>query len=228
MNPFVRADETTGHSTKPSKNDSQVAGYQDKLIVGLTGGIGSGKSTAAELFAQHGAAIIDTDEIAHHLTRHDGEAIPSIRAVFGAAYITQDGALNRASMRALVFADADARQRLEQLLHPLILQQAECELAEASSYPYAILVVPLLAQTPAFRQLVQRVLLLDCDEQRQIERVVRRSELTGEEVRAIIASQTPRSERLKLADDIIVNNGDLDSLSAQIARLHQRYSQNSD
>jgi len=207
MSPFVRA--------------------QDRLVVGLTGGIGSGKSTVSGLFAELGAAVIDTDDIAHRLTRSGGDAIPALRAAFGDRYITDDGALDRAQMRTLVFADAAARQRLEQLLHPLILAQAESELAQASA-PYAILVVPLLPQAPAFRRLVQRVLVVDCDEATQLARVVRRSRMTEAEVRAIIASQTPRAGRLELADDVICNDGDLDSLSDQVDALHRRYLQNSD
>lgn len=198
------------------------------LVVGLTGGIGSGKSTVADLFAAQGAAIIDTDDIAHRLTQPGGTAIPALRAEFGDRYIGDDGALDRARMRALVFADATARERLERLLHPLILAQAESELAQNADAPYAILVVPLLPRVPAFRRLMQRVLAVDCDEHIRLARVVRRSRLTEEEVRAIIASQTPRTEQLALADDIILNDGDLDTLTDQIDALHRRYLQNSD
>lgn len=198
-----------------------------KLVVGLTGGIGSGKSTVAGLFAAQGAAVIDTDDIAHSLTRSGGIAIPALRAEFGDRYIGDDGALDRAAMRALVFSDPTARRRLEGLLHPLILAQAESALAQASA-PYALLVVPLLPQAPAFRRLVQRVLVVDCDEATQLARVVRRSRMTEAEVRAIVASQTPRSERLALADDVIRNDGDLDALSDQVDALHRRYLQNSD
>jgi dephospho-CoA kinase len=198
------------------------------LVVGLTGGIGSGKSTVAELFAGYGAAIIDTDAIAHRLTGPGGIAIPAIRAAFGERYIGHDDSLKRQEMRALAFADPAARQRLEGLLHPLILSLAETELAQNAAAPYAILVVPLLPQAPAFRRLAQRVLVVDCDELAQLTRVVRRSGLTETEVRAIIASQTPRAERLALADDVIHNDGDLDGLSAQVAALHRIYMQNND
>ncbi|HEX5364718.1 MAG TPA: dephospho-CoA kinase [Gallionella sp.] len=229
MSPSEHADETPSQSTRLTENEPLIAGYQDgRLIVGLTGGIGSGKSTVAELFARHGAAIIDADEISHQLTQPAGAAIPAIRAAFGDLYIDPNGALNRARMRTLVFADAEARQRLEQLLHPLILAQAKMRLSQAASAPYRILVVPLLAQAPEFRRLVQRVLVVDCDERHQIERVVRHRGLTETEARAIIASQTPRTERQRLADDIITNEGDLSSLSAQVDALHQRYLENSD
>jgi dephospho-CoA kinase len=201
---------------------------QDRLVVGLTGGIGSGKSTVAGLFAELGAAIVDTDDIAHRLTQSGGDAIPALRAEFGDRYIDGDGALDRAAMRALAFSDSAARHRLERLLHPLILARAEAELAQAGTAPYAILVVPLLAQAPAFRRLVQRVLVVDCDEATQLARVVRRSRLTGEEARAIVATQTPRTERLALADDVISNDGDLDSLADQVDALHRNYLKNSD
>ncbi len=200
----------------------------DRLVVGLTGGIGCGKSTVSGLFAAQGAAIVDTDDIAHRLTRSGGLAIPAIRAAFGERYIAGDGALDRAAMRALVFADAAARQRLEGLLHPLILSLAEAELMRNADAPYAILVVPLLPQAPAFRRLVQRVLVVDCEEALQIARVVRRSQLTEEEARAIVASQTPRAERLALADDVISNDGDLDDLTDQVDALHRKYLKNSD
>ncbi|OGS91530.1 MAG: dephospho-CoA kinase [Gallionellales bacterium GWA2_60_18] len=197
------------------------------LVVGLTGGIGSGKSTVAALFAQHGAGIIDTDEIAHRLTQAGGAAIPALRAAFGNDCLTVAGALDRARMRALVFSDSAARQRLEQILHPLIREQARSQLQELQAMPYIILVVPLLPASPAFRQMVQRVLVVDCDEATQIARVAARSAMTETEVRAIIASQTARAERLRLADDIIHNDAGPNSLAAQVAALHERYRQNS-
>ena len=219
-----QADKTTSHSTRLPKNDSQVAGYQDRrLVVGLTGGIGSGKSTVAALFAEHGAGIIDTDAIAHHLTQAGGEAISSIRAAFGNDYLTSDGALDRAKMRRLIFSDATAKQRLEHILHPLIREQAKAQLRQLQASPYILVIVPLLPESPAFRQLVQRVLVVDCDENTQITRVTGRSSLTEAEVRAIIARQTPRTDRLLLADDVIRNDAGLDNLAKQVAVLHERY-----
>lgn len=194
-----------------------------RLIIGLTGGIGSGKSTVAALFAEHGAGIIDTDAIAHRLTQAGGEAIAAIRAAFGDEYITDDGALDRARMRALIFSDAAAKQRLEQILHPLIFEQAKMELQQLQAKPYILAVVPLLPENPAFQQLVQRVLVVDCDENTQIARVIGRSRMTETEVRAIIARQTPRAERLRLTDDVIRNDTGLDNLSEQVAVLHERY-----
>ncbi|OGS95671.1 MAG: dephospho-CoA kinase [Gallionellales bacterium RIFCSPLOWO2_02_FULL_57_47] len=197
---------------------------QDRLIIGLTGGIGSGKSTVAALFAEHGAGIIDTDAIAHQLTQAGGVAIAAIRAAFGDDYLTDDGALDRAKMRALIFSDAAAKQRLEQILHPMIFEQAKAQLRLLQASPYILVVVPLLPESRTFRQLAQRVLVVDCDENTQISRVIGRSRMTGKEVRAIIARQTSRAERLRLADDIIHNDAGLDRLAEQVATLHQRYS----
>ena len=193
------------------------------ICIGLTGGIGSGKSIVAALFAEHGAGIIDTDAIAHHLTQAGGEAIPSIRAAFGNDYLTSDGALDRARMRRLIFSDTAAKQRLEYILHPLIREQAKAQLRQLQASPYILVIVPLLPESPAFRQLVQRVLLVDCEENTQVARVIWRSRLTEEEVRAIITRQTPRAERLQLADDIIRNDSGLGSLAEQVAVLHERY-----
>jgi dephospho-CoA kinase len=202
------------------------------LVVGLTGGIGSGKSTVADMFAKRGAPIIDTDTIAHQLTQAGGDAIQPIRAAFGSDYITENGALDRAKMRALIFSDAAAnrrldRKRLEGILHPLIRDRAKAQLLQSQAAPYVILVVPLLPESPAFRQLAQRILVVDCDEATQIARVVERSRMREAEVRAIIASQTPRAARLQLADDVISNNAGLDILGKQINTLHEYYSNTS-
>lgn len=194
-----------------------------RLIVGLTGGIGSGKSTVAALFAEHGAGVVDTDAIAHALTQAGGKAIGAIRTAFGNDYLTNDGALDRNKMRKLVFSDSAAKQQLEQILHPLIRDQAKAQLLQLEAYPYIILVVPLLPESPAFLRLVQRVLAVDCNEDTQVARVAGRSRLTEKEVRSIIALQTPRAERLRLADDIIHNDAGLGSLAEQVAALHERY-----
>jgi dephospho-CoA kinase len=195
-----------------------------KLCIGLTGGIGCGKSTVSDLFAKHGAGIIDTDAIARRLTQVRGEAIAAIRAAFGDDYITADGALNRAKMRGLIFSDAAAKQRLELILHPLILEQAKVQLRQLQTKPYIILVVPLLPESPAFRQLAQRVLVVDCNEKTQVARVIGRSRTGEAKVRNIIAQQTPRAERLQLADDVIHNDAGLDSLAEQVTVLHGHYS----
>ena len=193
------------------------------LCIGLTGGIGCGKSTVADMFAKLGAAIIDTDVIAHRLTQANGIAIPAIRSAFGNEYIDEGGALNRDKMRALIFSDAAAKQRLELILHPLIREQAKSQLQQLHSKPYIVIVVPLLPQSPEFQHLVQRILVVDCAEESQVSRVIGRSSMSEAEVRAVIAQQTARADRLKLADDVIHNDTGMDSLSAQVAALHQRY-----
>ena len=194
------------------------------LCVGLTGGIGCGKSTAAKLFQELGAFIIDTDEIAHRLTRADGRAIDAIRAAFGDRYIAEDGSMDRAGMRELIFSDGLAKRRLESLLHPMILDSAQAQLRQAEGSPYVVMVVPLLLGSPGFLRLVQRILVVDCDESRQVERVGQRSQLGEHEVRAIMAQQIGRMERLRGAHDVIHNNGDLAGLAQQVAELHNVYS----
>jgi len=194
------------------------------FCVGLTGGIGCGKSTVAELFAGHGAGIIDTDAISRRLTQSGGDAITSIRAAFGDDYITAEGSLDRTRMRQQIFADADAKRRLERILHPLILQQARQQLDRLQDRRYVIIAVPLLPESPAFRQLIQRILVVDCAESTQIARVITRSRMSEAEVRSIIAQQTPREQRLRIADDVIHNEAGLDSLAEQVAALHRSYS----
>ena len=194
------------------------------LIVGLTGGIGSGKSTVASLFLEHGAGIIDTDEIAHRLTQADGAAMAAIRADFGDDFITDDGALNREMMRRLIFSDSAAKKRLEAILHPMILDLARTKIHELQASPYIILVAPLLPESPALQEMIQRVLVVDCDENTQIARVTGRSRMTEAEVRAVIAQQTQRAKRLQFADDVIHNESSLGNIAKQVAILHEGYS----
>lgn len=194
------------------------------LCVGLTGGIGSGKSTVAKLFQQHGALIIDTDAISHQLTQTNGGAMSAILEIFGDSFTTQDGALDRAKMRNLIFADESSKRRLEDLLHPLILEQVHQQLQQPGQFLYVIMVVPLLLQSPGYLQLVQRVLVVDCDEQHQIERVMQRSGLSDKEVRAVMAQQSSREQRLAQAHEVIHNDGGIDELSRQVAVLHDLYS----
>ncbi len=193
------------------------------FCVGLTGGIGCGKSTVARLFAELGVAIIDTDQISHQLTQSKGSAITAIRAKFGDQYIAADGAMDRDKMRELVFSDTAAKQHLEEILHPLILAQALRQLELASHSSYQIMVVPLLLETSAFRKLMQRVLVIDCSESEQIARVTRRNQLNEQQVRTIISRQIPRAERLSLADDIIENHAGLDMLKMRVTDLHKHY-----
>ena len=194
------------------------------LIVGLTGGIGCGKSAVAEIFTRLGAAVIDTDQIARQLTALGQPALAAIREQFGGEYFLPDGNLDRARLRHLVFSDAAAKKQLEALLHPLIRDEVRRSLVTVQT-PYAIVAVPLLLETGAYREMVQRILLVDCDEEQQVERVMARSRLSEQEVRAIMASQISRSERLLLADDIIDNHGDRTALQQQVEQLHRRYLQ---
>ncbi|MCM2309617.1 MAG: dephospho-CoA kinase [Sulfuritalea sp.] len=197
-------------------------------VVGLTGGIGSGKSAAADLFAERGILVVDTDAIAHALTAPGGAAMPAIRAEFGATVAAADGALDRAAMRAIVFADGSAktmaRQRLEAILHPMIRRESERLLAaDAARSPYAILMVPLLIEAGSYRERVDRIAVVDCAEATQIARVMGRNGLAREEVQRILAAQATRAERLAVADDVIDNDGDLAALRPQIERLHVNY-----
>lgn len=192
------------------------------FIVGLTGGIGSGKSTVAELFVQRGAQLVDTDAIAHELTGPSGAAMPALREAFGDDILRADGGLDRAAMRRLVFADVAAKQQLETLLHPLIRRESERRCADATA-PYVILAVPLLIESGAYRERCDRILVVDCDEATQVARVVARSGMAAAEVRAIMAAQVNRQVRCAAADDCIHNDGAPEALSAQVEKLHQDY-----
>ena len=193
-----------------------------KFVVGLTGGIGSGKSAVAELFARRGIVIVDTDSIAHEFTAQGGGAIAAIRESFGSEFITPEGTLDRERMRALVFRDPPSKRRLERILHPRIRAQSAARVASAGS-PYVMLVVPLLVEAGVDRARCQRVLVINCDEETQIERVMRRSHLPEDEVRRIMATQAGRAERLAAADDVLDNSGGLDELEPLVDALHQRY-----
>jgi dephospho-CoA kinase len=191
-------------------------------VVGLTGGIGSGKTTVANHFAELGVTLVDTDLIAHQLTGPGGMAMPAIQAEFGATVIAADGRLDRAAMRQIAFSDPAARRRLEAILHPLIRQESERQLAAATS-PYAILVVPLLVEGGKPRERAQRVLVVDCQPQTQIDRVMKRNNLPREQVEAILAAQASRAQRLAAADDLIDNDGAPDTLAQRVRTLHERY-----
>jgi dephospho-CoA kinase len=194
------------------------------LVVGLTGGIGSGKSAAADEFARLGAALVDTDVIAHELTGSGALAIPGIRKLFGEKAIGPDGAMDRRKMRDHVFADPAAKRKLEALLHPLIREESARRIAAARA-PYVVHVVPLLIESPDYRRRVDRVLVVDAPEDVQVARVRSRSGLSAEEVRAIMRTQVPRAERLAAADDVLDNGGSRDALRTQVAALHQKYLQ---
>jgi dephospho-CoA kinase len=192
-----------------------------KLTVGLTGGIGSGKSTAAAMLASLGAAVIDTDQISRELTAAGGVALGAIREAFGAAVIGAEGALDRAAMRRQAFAEPAVRRRLESLLHPMIRAEAERRLALATE-PYAVLVVPLLFESGGYAGRVDRTVVVDVDEALQIERTAARSGLSREEVLAIMAAQWPRWRRLQVADEVLWNGGSTAQLEAQCVRLDAR------
>jgi dephospho-CoA kinase len=193
-----------------------------RFVVGLTGGIGSGKSAAADEFGRLGATVVDTDAIALELTRAGGAATGQVRSLFGDAYVDAEGAMDRARMRALAFRDPAAKKKLEELLHPMIRAESERRIAAASG-PYVIHVVPLLVESAGYRQRVARVLVVDCPESMQMERVRRRSGLSEDEVRRIIGAQSKREDRLAAADDVIDNSGTLDALHKQVRELHARY-----
>ncbi|MDN0077291.1 dephospho-CoA kinase [Crenobacter sp. SG2303] len=191
-------------------------------VVGLTGGIGSGKSTVAELFAERGVTVVDTDRISHQLTGPNGGAMAAIEAEFGSTVVRKDRALDREAMRGIVFSDPGARVRLEAILHPLIRAESERQLCLAEG-PYALLVVPLLFETGHYDALLARVLVVDCSEEVQRHRVMQRNGLDEATVSAIMAAQLPRAERLARADDVIDNNDGLAALTLQVDAKHRYY-----
>jgi dephospho-CoA kinase len=192
-------------------------------VVGLTGGIGSGKSAAAAEFARLEAAVVDTDAIAHELTAAGGAAIAEIRRQFGPEYVDAAGALDRKRMREAVFADPTLKERLETILHPMIRAESQRRISSEKAAPYVIHVVPLLIESPDYRKRVSRVLVIDCPESLQVSRVRQRSALPEEEVRRILAAQIKRETRLAAADDVIDNSGTIDALQQQVRRLHEKY-----
>jgi dephospho-CoA kinase len=192
------------------------------FVVGLTGGIGSGKSAAAAEFERLGATVVDTDAIAHELTQAGGAAIAELERFFGKDVIGHGGAMDRKKMRDRVFADPAARKSLEALLHPLIREESQRRIGAAQG-PYVIHVVPLLIESPDYRSRVDRVLVIDAPVEMQVERVRLRSALSEAEVRAIVAAQTTRAQRLAAADDVIENRGTIDALRKQVAAFHLKY-----
>jgi dephospho-CoA kinase len=191
-------------------------------VVGLTGGIGSGKTAVADAFAALGVEIVDTDALAHRLSAPGQPGFQAIRRAFGDGVLTAEGDLDRARLRNLVFADAEARARLETALHPLIRAEAE-RLMRSWCGPYGIVVVPLLLERGGLRSIVDRVLVVDCPEEEQVRRVAARSGLAAEEVRAIMATQLDRSQRLAGADDVLDNSGAPDAIAPQVLALDRRY-----
>lgn len=203
-------------------NETHTAPTGQPLAIGLTGGIGSGKSLVADLFAENGATIVDTDVIAHGLTAPGGAAIAAIADCFGSEFIGADGAMDRARMRARIFSDPGARQQLEAILHPRIRAAAEAT-ARSATGPYTLFVVPLLVESGNWVQRVDRVLVVDCPEALQLARVMARNGLPEQQVLAIMAAQATRRARLDAADDVVVNDAGREALLPQVARLHASY-----
>lgn len=193
-------------------------------LVGLTGGIGSGKSTVAGMFAVLGVRIIDTDLISHQLTQAGGAAVPALRDTFGPHVIDAQGALDRSRMRELVFNNPAEKRRLEAILHPLIFARTKLQAASPTDAPYTLIVVPLLFESGRYADWLQRVITVDCPQESQIARTMQRSKLDEPAVRAIMAQQLSREERLALSDEVILNNVGLDDLKMQVVGMHRRLS----
>jgi len=198
-----------------------VIPMQPGLRVGLTGGIGSGKSTVCRIFTEIGVPVIDADEIAHQLTRAAQPALQLIVEAFGANVLTDSGELNRAYLRNLVFNDDAARTRLENILHPLVYKEIESRIRELN-YPYCIICIPLLIEKQAHDK-VDRVLVIDAPEEQQILRACKRDHTDRINIMRIMQTQTTRAKRLAEADDIIHNDGDITSLQRQVTMLHNAY-----
>jgi len=192
--------------------------------IGLTGGIGSGKTTVADMFAARGVPVIDTDLIAHQITAPGGLAMPLIESAFGPQYVAADGSLDRARMRTRVFGDGAAKAQLESITHPLIRAESERQRNLARG-AYHIVVVPLLVEAGPRAVKTDRVLVVDCPVDTQIERVMQRNGFSRDQVLAIIARQATREARLAAADDVILNDAQatLDTLEREVEALHANY-----
>ena len=212
-------------SSNVSPEQSHLSALRQRLpLVGLTGGIGSGKTAVSELLTQLGAGVIDTDLIAHHITAPGGSAIPLIQRCFGPEFIESSGALDRVKMRALVFSTPDARKSLEEITHPLIRQETLRQallLADAAA-PYLVFVVPLLVESGSWKDQIDHLVVVDCPEETQIQRVMQRSNLSRLEVEAILEAQAKRQTRLVLANTVIENQGSLSELKSAVEQLHQK------
>jgi dephospho-CoA kinase len=191
------------------------------LRIGLTGGIASGKTTVAKFFADLGIPVIDTDVIAREVVAPGAPALIEIREAFGDAVFNDDGSLDRQAVRKLVFADAGKRQQLEGILHPRIRDAAVAQ-ARAVSAPYMVIVVPLLVESP-LQAFMDRILVVDCSEDVQLSRLMLRDAENEEQARSMIAAQSSREERLAIADDVLLNDADLDETRTKVAALHQGY-----
>ena len=191
------------------------------LTIGLTGGIGCGKTTVSNIFIELGAPVIDADDIAHQLVRPGQPALQTIVKQFGSAFLLANGELNRNKLRSHIYNHADDKEKLESIMHPLVFDEMQRELNKLNS-AYGILSIPLLFETN-FHHRVDEVVVIDCDETTQIERVKHRDNLSIEEIKSIISSQCTRSFRIKNADEIINNNGPLETLTKQVQTLHKKF-----
>ena len=192
-------------------------------VVGLTGGIGSGKSMVAALFAERGAALVDADQVAHELTAPGGAALPALRAEFGDGVLQADGSLDRQAMRRIVFSDPAAKARLEAILHPMIRAACDARCAAAREAPYVVLVVPLLVESGVYADRIDRLLVVDCPEALQVQRVMARSGLSADEIRRIMSTQATREARLRVADDVLLNDRSPADVLQPVAELHAFY-----
>ena len=192
-------------------------------IVGLTGGIGSGKSEAARLFAELGVPIVDVDIISHELTASGQATLKEITEVFGKDILNSDGSLNRAALRQKVFTDCEARKKLEAILHPAIYNKAIERLQENASAPYQILAIPLLFESDRYLNIINRSLVIDSDKKLQIARASKRDGLLEVDIQKIIDVQMPREKRNALADDLILNDGLIEELKEKIKQVHEKY-----
>lgn len=215
-------------SPKPTAEQSDLRTLKGHIpLIGLTGGIGSGKTAVSDLLGKLGAGIVDTDLIAHQITAPEGAAIPLIQAQFGPEFIEANGALNRSKMRALVFANPQARLSLEAITHPLIREETirQALRLNQEGSPYLVFVVPLLIESGSWQGLIDYLVVVDCPIETQIERVMHRSNLPRAEVENILKAQASREERLAAADTVIENQGSLVDLEGQVQTLHQKISQ---
>jgi dephospho-CoA kinase len=192
------------------------------LKIGVTGGLGAGKTTVGQAFAHLGVPVIDTDEISRELTTSNGPAIPAIRDCFGEAVFKADGSLDRTQLRTRILADDAAKRELESILHPMIRDEVERRLGEVHA-PYVLIVIPLLVETGAYDKALDRVLVVDCNEETQVQRALARGGWSEAEIREMMARQASRQERLDRADDIIDTDCDLAALNSQVTALDQKY-----
>ena len=214
----------TDHSIPPAGQSKLGTLKMGLPLIGLTGGIGSGKTAVSDLLAQLGAGIVDTDLIAHQITAPGGKAIPQIRDHFGSEFIDNGGALDRAKMRSLVFQNPEAKKALEAITHPLIRQETLRQAGQLTDagVPYLLLVVPLLIESGAWIDQIDYLVVVDCPEETQIQRVMHRSNLSRTEVEAILKAQASRQERLAHANAVIDNQGKLSELKTAVQELHQK------